>query len=199
MTAEMPTMSSVQALPLRSTGEPDGPVLELTIAANDPPWGPTFEFMSDVYSVLRASWIENVSGIEDYAFRLTGLEEGSKKFKGKLRRRPGSSPQVVLAETYIDHAEFKEGTSRGGRRVSADAALAAGAVVLASLLGGFVQGLGPADIANPEIEPWRIERMTSYVGSHAGEVRITVVDPDGSILVIVIPGQPTQAPRHGGG
>jgi hypothetical protein len=172
-------------------------VIEIRIGSEGLPWRLTFEFLADVYSVLRQTWLSDVARIEEFTFVLTGLEEGSKRFKGQLqpRRRDGKSrgaPAKVFVSQEVEFSVFETAPPQH-RRISPGEALTAGAIVLGAILqplvGGFVAKSPNAQlppVAAPSIHPERQERMERYVRLHALDVTIEVTGPNGSVVLVGI-------------
>ena len=71
-----------------ANGRAGSPEIEMSIDADgDQPWWLTFTFLNDVHSIMAAAWRANDLGARDFEFVLTGVEPGSKRFKGSIRPR----------------------------------------------------------------------------------------------------------------
>jgi hypothetical protein len=174
----------------------DLPVVEIRVGGDDLPWRLTFEFLEDVYSVLRQTWLQEVASIEAYQFVLTGLDEGSKRFKGQLRprwRRESPAPSARVDVNVTQSVEFPaaQAAPPARRRITPGEALTAGAVVLGSVLTPLVGGLvaKAPDMVTPTVAPVpiasdRIERMERFVRLHGRDVSIEVIQPDGSRILV---------------
>jgi hypothetical protein len=185
MTAEMGGTIERPTRETRVIGHERRPTVEVIIATDQPPWHATFEFLIDLHTVMRHAWPADMAEVEGYEFVLSKLEEGNKKFKGSLRKRPGN----IVVGTYIERFEVHHQARPGGRPFSADALIQAGATLLASVVGAAVMlGADPVSAndlpsGNP-INPAVVERIEGYIRDCAGPVEVVFTRSDGSIIKI---------------
>jgi len=181
--------------------------IDIRIGADAPPWRLTFEFLNDVYTVLRQTWLVNRPD-EDFDLVIVDLSDGSKHFKGEARaggrKRQGGRRAKDRRDDYINLSqqvyvhvpsqEYAAADRRDRRDIGPRDLLAAGAVLIGAAIGaGGLQAqlaasettaMPNASVVPPH--PERIDRMQRYINLHAENVVMEITTDDGSRLVLML-------------